>query len=322
MCATSSEPRSPPVPGSRSPSTTPVTRSPSPSQASPQVMWEPIPPEPQPPPSRPTRRTPRGSRDRRHRSPSSPPIRVSPTPAPLAHVHSGSDITTGTVATARLNVGTTAGTVAAGTTAVSPTPAPTAHAATHADGGGGDLPRRVGVTSGTVGTQRLGSGTGTRCSFVATRRGLRPPVVTAATPVRFSLEACDGNDSQVLGPTAPRDTEPISRSQRPPPRCAARSRLQPWGDHGDVPGVAEAAGGVGERSPCITQLATGDSFAATIGLTLAATDVVTVRARPLICRFLCSVRRVGVTHDSPQRRHVTGTVNRSVVKRRRRGCAR
>lgn len=40
--------------------------------------------------------------------------RLSDARTPLAHVHSGSDITTGTVATARLNVGTTAGTVAAG----------------------------------------------------------------------------------------------------------------------------------------------------------------------------------------------------------------
>ena len=87
--------------------------------------------------------------------------RLSDARTPLAHVHSGSDITTGTVATARLNVGTTAGTVAAGDDSrFTDARTPTAHAATHENGGADELALDASqVTTGTVATARLGSGT-------------------------------------------------------------------------------------------------------------------------------------------------------------------
>jgi hypothetical protein len=60
--------------------------------------------------------------------------------APTTHVHSGADITSGTVAYGRLPVGTVASTVAAGDdTRLTNARTPTAHAASHAPGGSDDL---------------------------------------------------------------------------------------------------------------------------------------------------------------------------------------
>ena len=71
--------------------------------------------------------------------------------AAASHVHAGADITTGTVAYARLPVGTTASTVAAGDDSrMTNARTPTAHKTTHATGGGDALtPSDIGAASST-----------------------------------------------------------------------------------------------------------------------------------------------------------------------------
>lgn len=80
--------------------------------------------------------------------------RLSDARTPTAHVHAGTDITTGTVAYARLPVGTAASTVAAGDDArFTNARTPTAHAATHAAGGSDVItPQSIGAAVGTAPT--------------------------------------------------------------------------------------------------------------------------------------------------------------------------
>ncbi len=91
------------------------------------------------------------------------------------------NITTGTVNIARLPTGTTSTTVAVGNDArFSDARTPTAHAASHQDGGTDELALDGSqITTGTVGTARLGSGSATASTFLRGDQTYARPVVQA-----------------------------------------------------------------------------------------------------------------------------------------------
>jgi hypothetical protein len=93
----------------------------------------------------------------------------------------GSEITSGTVPFARLPVGTTSTTVAVGDDArLSDARTPTAHKVSHQPGGSDELALSAAqLTSGTVATARLGSGTANSSSYLRGDQTYAHPIVEA-----------------------------------------------------------------------------------------------------------------------------------------------
>jgi hypothetical protein len=119
------------------------------------------------------------------------------------------DITTGTVNIARLPTGTTSTTVAVGNDSrFSDARTPTAHAASHQDGGTDELALDGSqITTGTVGTARLGSGSATASTFLRGDGSWATPggtgdVVGPASSVDNRVALFDGTTGKLLKQSA------------------------------------------------------------------------------------------------------------------------